>query len=226
MRPLSLYEKMMLLALRDEKGTVAFESNHPYAIGGAILAELLLLERVRVTKPKRKKIVEAVSATPIGDPLLDECLERIVDAKRKATPQSWVARFSRIKRLKHRVAERLIERGVLRAEEGKILGIFPTKVYPEADPLPERELVEDLRRAIFTDTNEIEPSTVIAVSPAHRTDLLKMGFEKKRLKERKRRIREIVEGEVAGKAAGDAVEAAQAAVVAIMAASVATTSSS
>ena len=46
---LFLHEEVMLLALRDKEGTIASGSMYQYAIGGAVLAELLLHDRVEVS---------------------------------------------------------------------------------------------------------------------------------------------------------------------------------
>jgi hypothetical protein len=108
--------------------------------------------------------------------------------------------------LKHRVAEQLCRRGVLRQEEGKVLLVFSRKTYPEADPKPERELIERLRRAIFTDTDDLDPRTVVLVSLANGTGMLKSVFDRKELKGRKARIEQIISGEAAGAAAKAAVE--------------------
>ena len=39
---LRLYEEIMLLALRDQEGTVPMDSNYKYPVAGAIISELLL----------------------------------------------------------------------------------------------------------------------------------------------------------------------------------------
>jgi len=44
---LSMHEQLMLLALRDEKGTLDSRAGmHGYALGGEILAELVLAGRI------------------------------------------------------------------------------------------------------------------------------------------------------------------------------------
>jgi hypothetical protein len=111
------------------------------------------------------------------------------------------------------VAEGLCRRGVLRADEGKVLLIFTRKLYPEVDPGPEREIIGRLRRAIFTETKEVEPHTVVLLSLAKSADLLKIVFDRKKLKSRKKRIDKIVNGEIIGKATKEAVQAVQAAVM-------------
>ncbi len=225
-RRLFLHEEIMLLALRDEQGTVVGGTHYSFALGGAILAELLLQERVKVDDSRRKKLLTVKSAKPIGEPLLDECLEKVRSAKRRASLQTWVGRFAGIKQLRHRVALALCERGILRADEDTVLLIFKRKVYPELDPKPERELIERLRQAVFTYTNELDPHTVVLAALAHGSGILKVVFDKKKLKARKKRLEQLTKGNVAGKATKEAIEAMQAAVVAAMVATTVVTTAS
>ena len=210
---LFLYEEILLLALRDEEGTIVSGTMYQYAIGAAILAELLLNKRIEVEQSGKRKLVNLISATPLGDPLLDECLEKIIHAKRRAVLQTWVSRFASIKNLKHRSARQLCRRGILRADEDKVLLIFTRKIYPEVNPGPERELIERLRYVVLTDANDIDPRIIVLLSLASSTGLLKMAFNKKELKDRKVRIKQIVNGEITGKAATEAIQAMQAAVM-------------
>ncbi len=212
---LHLYEEIMLLALRDEEGTIASGAMYNYAVAGAILAELLLEERICIEEPRRnKKLVTLANDTSLGDDLLDECLERIETVRRRKQPGNWVSHFANIKQLKHRVATRLCERGILQADEDKVLLLFTRKIYPEIDPGPERRIIDRMEEAIFTDTDEIDPETVVLISLAQRTGILRVVFDKKALKARKQRIEQIINGEIIGKAAGDAIAAMQAAVMA------------
>ena len=210
---LFLHEEIMLLALRDEEGTIASGTMYQYAIGAAILAELLLNQRIALDETRKKKLINLISSTPLGEPLIDQCLEKIGNAKRRASLQTWVTRFAGVKNLKHRVAQRLCDRGILRADEDKIFLLFTRKIYPELNPVPERKLIERLRQAIFTDSRNIDPRTVVLVSLAEGTGLLKEAFDKKKLKGRKARIKEISNGEITGKAAKEAIQAMQAAVM-------------
>ncbi len=210
---LFLHEETMLLALRDEQGTIASGTMYQYAIGAAILSELLLNKRIAVEESKKKKLVNLISSQPLGETLIDQCLEKISNAKRRASLQTWVSRFAGVKNLKHRVALQLCQRGILRASEDKILLLFTRKIYPEVNPEPERKLIERLRQAIFTDSRDIDPRTVVLVSLANSTGLLKVVFDKKKLKGRKARIEEIINGEITGKAAKEAIQAMQAAVM-------------
>ncbi len=210
--PLYLHEEIMLLALRDEAGTVEFGSMHGYALGGAILAELLLAGRITVEEGK-KNLVNLISDQPMGEPVIDECLGKMAAAKRRATPQTWVQRFASVKRIQHRVAEGLCERGILRADEGKVLLIFSRTIYPEINPQPERALIERLRKAIFGDSPRVDPRTTILTSLANSAGLLRIPFDKKELKKRKKRIEQLANGDLIGKATADAIQAMQAALM-------------
>ena len=210
--PLFLHEEVMLLALRDREGTVELGASHRHALAGAIIAEMLLGQRIAL-EDERKKMVSLVSDKPFGNEVLDECLEKVANAKRRARLQNWFCRFAQMSRLHHRVAGSLCERGILRADEGTVLLIFKRKVYPELDPLPERKLITRLRNAIFGESRTLDPRTVVLISLADSTRLLPIVFDRKELKARKRRIKQITDGELIGKAAREAIEAAQTAVM-------------
>jgi len=81
---LFLHEEILLLALRDEEGTIASGTMYQYAIGAAMLAELLLSKRIEVEQSGKRKLVNLVSSTLLGEPLIDECLEKVASAKRRA----------------------------------------------------------------------------------------------------------------------------------------------
>ena len=208
---LFLHEEVLLLALRDEKGTIAPGTTYSFAIGGAILAELLLARRVGIVHKGKKKRVELLSREPLGDALLDECLQQICE-KKVADPQGWVIRFASSGDL-HRVAQGLCRRGILRLEEKKVMLIFNRKVYPERDGKPERELIKRLEKAIFTETRELDPRTMVLVALADSSGLLAENFEKARLNSRKHRIKLIIEGNFMSQASKDAIEAVNAAIM-------------
>ncbi len=212
-RQLFLHEEILLLALRDKEGTIVGGTYYSHALGGALLAELLLQKRIKIDESKRQKLVAVARSKPVGEPLLDECLEKVKTAKRRASVQAWVGRFVRLKRLKHRVAMGLCERGILKADEDTVLRIFKRKTYPEVDPEPERELIRRLRQALFTYTRELDPRTVVLVALAHSAGILKVVFDKRKLKGRKKRLEQIVKGDVVGEATREAIQAMQAAVL-------------
>jgi hypothetical protein len=208
---LLLHEEVLLLALRDEKGTF-FSKMYQPALGAALMAELLLAKRAELEEGKRKH-VRLLDGSSMDDPVLDEALEKLRTAKRRASLKSWVSRFSNISKLRHKVAAGLCRKGILREDEDQVLVFFRRRIYPQVDSRPERRMVDRLRRAIFSDSREVEPRTVILLSLAKSADLLSIPFEKRDLKRRKERIKKLAEGELLGKAAKEVVEAAQAAIL-------------
>jgi len=210
---LSLPEEILLLALRDEEGTIEMGSMYTYAIGGAVLAELVMRNRVRLESHGKKRLVALNDPKPIDKPFLDDCLIQVRESRKKRSAQDWVTRFANTKQLKDRLATQLCEQGILRADEDKVLLLFTRRIYPEVDSGPERELVERLHQAISSYSNDLAPRTVALVSLAHHAGLLKNAFDKKDLKDRKRRIEQIINGEATGQATKEAIEAVQAAVM-------------
>jgi len=211
---LAMHEQLMLLALRDEKETVESRAGmHAYALSGAILAELVLAGRITIDDDK-KQLVNLVDSSLPGEAFLDEALNLIATAKRRRRAANWVMRFASIKKFRHRIAQQLCRRGILKDSEDKVLWIFTRKIYPEIDPRPEKQLVEQLRRAIFVDKEKVPPRTAIVLSLAHGTGMLAIHFDRKELKRRKKRIEQIASGEAVGGATKAAVEAAQAAMMA------------
>jgi len=212
-RRLGLHEEVMLLALRDERGTVASGTMYSMALGGSILAELMLRERIGIEQEGRKAFARVRKPSPLGDPVLDECLQRMRESRRRGRLQTWVSRFANLRGLRHRVAGGLARRGILRADEEKILLIFKRRVYPELDTAPEREVLDRLREAIFTDRRDLDPRTVVLVALAHHAGLLKQVFDKRELRARKARIESVIQGDAIGKATRQAIEAVRAAVM-------------
>jgi golgi phosphoprotein 3 len=215
--PLFLYEEVMLLALKNESGRLATQYSE-LALAGAMLAELVLAGRVSLEAKRRSWLVQVADPRPLGDPLIAECQERLAAAPRRASLQAWVERLARLKHLRHRVAQRLCERGILRAEENRVLVVFRRKDYPEVDPAPERRILERLRAAIFSDEAKVEARTAALVSLAHAADLLKPAFGGREVRARRKRIEQIAQSEPAGKAVREVVAAYQAAVIAAVAA--------
>ncbi len=213
---LTLPEEITLLMLRDEAGTVPAGTHSTYALGGAILAELLLQERVTVEKTRFSNKLVLQDASPVGDPFIDEALKRLVNTKRDAAASTWVSRFGERKNLFHDIAQSLADRGILLADTTKVLHFFTKKVYPELDPKPEEQLRERLREAIFETGVGVSERTIVVLAIANAIDVLRHNFDKKELKSRKKYIKQLIEGDQAGKAVSSAIEAMQAAMIAIM----------
>ncbi|MBK7404815.1 MAG: GPP34 family phosphoprotein [Phycisphaerales bacterium] len=206
---LHVYQELLLLALRDERGT-PLGSWGAQALAGGVIADLALAGRISLEG--KRAIVHLENAEPMEDPVLDAAMLRLAEAKRRAAASTWVQRFATGKTF-HMAAGRLCELGVLRADTEKVLLIFDRRVYPEINPEPEREVVERMREAIFTEREDIDAPTVLLVSIASATELLGAHFPKKELRARKKRIEGLKAGDAVGQAAAKAVEAVRAAIM-------------
>lgn len=223
---LRLYEEILLLELDDEKGTSSCGSMYAQAMGGAVVAELMLEGRIRLGEDKKRR-VEVIDQKPVGDPLLDAVLADMAAAKKPKQGSEWVAKVAGKGKLKAEVAGRLVAAGVLRQEEAKVLGIFPTAHYPARDPGPEREVRARLYRAVCTDTQDVDARTIVLVALADAGGLLSRVIEKPRLKERKERIKAITSGHAVRAVTQEAIDAVRAAVmVAVMVPIIATAATS
>ena len=211
-RPLPLYEEILLLALDDGDGTTSQAGFYTNAMGGAILAELAMTGSISIADDKKKK-VSLVRRSRLDDPILDECLTMIAEAKKPKKASEWVGKFAGVKDLKHRVARQLVAKGVLAEETDTVLMVFRRTVYPEVDGGPEKDLRERMKKAIFTATTDLEARTVVIIALAQAAGMLNKVFPKKKLKERKKRLEQLNTGQLAGKATKEAVEAVQAAIM-------------
>ena len=144
---------------------------------------------------------------------MDESLDKIRNSKKRARIETWVNRFANLKNIKHRAAEKLCWRGILKADEDSVLLLFKRKIYPEVNPVPEAKLIERLQHAIISNTEDIDSRTVILLSIVKSTGLLNVLLSKEELKVHKERIDQIVNGEITGKATKEAIESMQAAVM-------------
>lgn len=111
------------------------------ALAGAQLIELVQLGRLGMQDNKR---VEVLDESPTGDPALDASLATLVEARsRKAS--SLIPKMT--KGLRERLLAQLVERGTLREEKSKVLGLFTRTTYPEQDGSAEAEVRRRLRAA-------------------------------------------------------------------------------
>lgn len=161
---LHLHEEIMLLSLRDEQGTMEFGASWHLAVGGAVVAQLMMDGHLAAVDDGKKTFLEVANARPPEDELLSECLERVRTSRRRETVQTWVSRFAHAKRLKHRVAGGLCRKGILKEDEDKVLLLFRRRIYPERDPKPEKELRERMRKAIFRNGAEVDPRTTVVIA--------------------------------------------------------------
>jgi hypothetical protein len=221
-------EDLLLLLTDDETGKhIVDGSSLDLALAGANLVELARAGKVDVAgegESVRRDRIIVRDASPTGDPLLDETLGRCAEKQGKK-PASVLQSLA--KGVRKTLLARLADRGVLRADEHRVLGIFPTTRWPAVDSRHETQVRELLTSALVQGTTpDQRTASLIAllssVDAAHKVvNADAYGVDKKTIKERAKKIRE---GTWAADAVVRAIQAIQAAVTAsIVAASVAST---
>ena len=125
-------EEIMLLLLDDGDGTFVELPNQSLelALAGAVLMDLALEGRID-TDPKRLFVVDTA---PIDDDLLAPTLQRIARSMVTYDARHWLRETaSHADEIRDRALARLIERGILRREQGRFLWVFRTRRYPVID---------------------------------------------------------------------------------------------
>ncbi|MES2692975.1 MAG: GPP34 family phosphoprotein [Verrucomicrobiota bacterium] len=147
---LTFVEELVLLALDDTTGAplplpaAAFG----YALAGALICDLSLLNRVD-TDPE--KLVVLSTATTC-DPILDQALQTLSGTPETLPVSRWLGVFSENTRVFQNAAiDRLVARGVLRLEEKKILWVFGVRRYPTIDNQERTEVRTRLAALILGD---------------------------------------------------------------------------
>lgn len=243
---LTIPQSLFLLTLHPNTGKIRNGSWLNIALGAGLLSELALAELIDIEERKYSDRVILKEERPGGrtisedspaagadgsarreDPLIRTAIDKLAGRRRRATVRSWVHRFSSIKQLRLRVAAPLVDRGFIRAEKHRVLGLFPVRRYPVLQQAPVEQLIRQVRAAITGD-DQVEPRLAAMTGVAWATSLLSLHIDKRVLKRRKARVNELVEQTAAGTGARDAVRAAQAAIIAstTAAATAAATSSS
>jgi Golgi phosphoprotein 3 len=150
LKHLTLADEIVVLMLRDDTGAIRPEcaSVASMAIAGGILMELALLGRIDTDL----KTLFIVDAAPVGDDLLDEALHKIAAAPQSRSSAWWIRALGlHGGDLSVRVLGRLVEAGILRAEDRQFLWVFSRRAYPQNTGREEREAKARLLSVIFND---------------------------------------------------------------------------
>jgi hypothetical protein len=204
---LFLHECMLLLALHDEQGVSGMTVPTGTALGGAVIGELLLRERVAAEKTRFSTVLVVRSRQQTGEQVIDEALERIGSAKRRASVAAWVSRIGNARGLVHTVARRLCTKGVLRADERQVLLLFRRRAYPQVDPRPERALIDRLRAAALAESSADVPAVVMLAIARH-TRLLDGVLSRPERRQSKKRIEARIAAAPVAKLVDDGVRQA------------------
>ena len=226
MGAMKLHEELLLLVLHEEKGT-AKGTYANLAVAAGVLGELVTEGRLEIADDK-KGTVTVADPSPTGEGAMDAALDAIASARKPRPLKVWVERIAKQRGLRDQVAAPLVAQGVLHQESKKVLGLFSRTRYPEADPGPEQELVERIRKAVFDDgpSRDVDEQTCVVVAIASSAELLPRIFGRKEVARRKDRIAALAADERLGEATRKAVQELQAAIVLAVTAAAASSAAS
>lgn len=212
---LLLAEELLLLSLNDEKGSDQTWSGLDPGLSGALLIELTDIGALRVDGDSN---LVAGGPRP-DDALLGEALDVVATADRPRGAKHWVEKLpGKLKPLRRRVAERLVDRGILGEESKELLGVTVSRRYPEKDGAPEQALRARLLSAL-TDAGEPPAHDAQLIGLLRPFDLIAKNVPREQRKGAKRRAKEIAETGPVGSAVNATVMEVQTAIVVAVAAS-------
>ena len=166
---LALHEKFVLLTINDEKGTIAYGYSRSYGFAGIILMELFNKELIKI---EDKKILIPVKSAPSN--LLNDALE-ILKTKKKPPKINGAIHLLSQKMSKHfdQVIDGLVDKGILKIEDKKVLWIFNVKHYPTQNPEPEN-LVKSKLKSIVLYGDHADRENLCLISMIHVLDLYRV----------------------------------------------------
>jgi Golgi phosphoprotein 3 GPP34 len=197
MKHLTLADEIVVLMLDDESGAIkpGCAGFAHIAIAGGILMELALLGRIDTDL----KSLYVVDPNPVGEEILDQALQEIAAAPSRQGSRSWIQHLAfRKGDLTKRVLERLVEAGILRAEERRFLWMFSRRAYPQNTGREEREAKARLMSVIFGDALP-NPRDTLLLGLADSSGVLHAMLSPEEMVKASKRIAQVVALEEIGR---------------------------
>jgi golgi phosphoprotein 3 len=208
---LTLAEEVLLL-LHDEQRGRFFDVPDMLlhtALAGSALMELALLGRIDTDLAE----LTLIDPTPTGEPVLDGPLARIAAVPGGHSTADWLDQLrAQGPEIRAAAIARLIERGILRSQNGRVLWVFESRRYPLVDGRQQQEVKLRIAQLLLSDDIP-DPRDTMIVALAEACGLLRRVFSDEELRRSRDRIRQIVRLDLIGRTVSTAVEDLQALVV-------------
>lgn len=202
---LTLLEEVVLLAVDEKSGRVRStrEFGASYALVGAVFFDLALARKIDTDTEE----IQIIDATPTGNATLDRVLARMAARPDLKTVQEWVEEmFLQRDDLEGEALRSLIERGILRHEQSKLLWVIDVERFPMVDNKPQQHVKLRLANAILADDIP-DTRDIILVSIADQCGLLGYVLSDVELDNRRERIRALTRLETISRKVADAIHA-------------------
>lgn len=203
-KPLTLVEDVVLLALDDHTGARRRMPVQAFnlLLAGALLSDLALAGRID-TDPEKLTVL---SSDPTGDPMLDGALKLIGPSGKQQTTAHWLSVISQdIRAVEDAAIERLIQRGILKRSESKLLWALGLRRYPTVD---NHERVEVLTRlgALILGDDLPDPKDAILIGLLSGSHLDQVIFTGPTYEARQDRIAALARMDLVGREVSKAVD--------------------
>jgi Golgi phosphoprotein 3 (GPP34) len=208
----TLSEDFMLLMLDDQTGKATLESTAlSYGLAGGVLLDLAMAGRVRVPERGEEHAgrLTPLVGPPLGHPVLDHAMATL-SADKPRKPETVIPRLA--KNLRAIVLGTLESQGIVRREEGRVLGVFPRTTWPATSQSRENEVRERLW-AVLVLGQVPDPRTGALIGLLSATDTARKVFPNEDRRTLRRRAKAIAEGDWASASVRKAISAVQTAVI-------------
>lgn len=200
---LTFAEEILLLALDDKKGTIKPLPTQAmkFALAGALLMELAMLDRIDTDL----QTLKVIKTEPTGDVLLDEVLRKLQDTQAEQSTSYWLNELAWQEiDLQEQVLGRLVDKGVLKLEDRKILWVFAVRRYPMMDDQEVQEVRSRLQKVITTGDIP-SPRDAVLIGLVNACQLFDQVFEEQELVRLQPRIAELAKLDLIGREVARAV---------------------
>ena len=183
-------EELLLLLSEERSGELLPlpERMLHLALAGAVLMELQLENRIDTDLD----VLFPVDPSPLDDPLLDPTLNDIAGEKERHDARSWVERVARRgPDLVRDSIARLVERGIIEADQGGLLVLIPlirrSRRYPVIDGEAREEVRLRIMRVLFSE-DVPDPRDIVLICLADACDLFPWLLTRSELEQARERI--------------------------------------
>lgn len=200
---LTFSETILLLGLDERSGTMQAlpELTMRYALAGALLLELAVANRIDTDLHH----LHLIDARPTGDPLLDDVLRRLSTRDTELTTSVWLSSLAyQTPDIQELVLQRLVDKGILRIEDRRILWVFSSSHYRLTDDRWVSGVRARLRALI--DSDEIpDPDESVLVALVDAFHLLDALFSKDEMARLRPRIKALAKLDLIGREAAQMI---------------------
>ncbi|MGQ9365288.1 anti-sigma factor antagonist [Azospirillum sp. ST 5-10] len=208
----TLIEEILLLCI-DDAGVLRPMARSVYdqIAAGAVLMELALAGRIDCDLER----MSVVDPRPTGEPLLDGVLARLAGQGAHA-PADWINDVAEQgNALRAAALARLVERGIVKKQEGRFLWIFRDRRYPVVDGREQREVRARLRALLLGDDIP-DPRDVVLVGLVDLSGLFATVLDAQEQRQAQPRIAQLKKMDLIGQQVDRAVASIEMAISSVM----------